>query len=152
MNVNASTLVVAMIAVVSYGSRERHFFHCLQHDLCFRMRRIVSACGDSLSVCRGGDLCGDPFPRAEERLRMRRFVFRVRRTIGVPRAENRLRMRRQVFRVRRNVSTCGDSCSACGGPFPHVKPLFRVRRTRSPHAETRAMFQMLRKRQLHCVI
>ena len=48
--------------------------------------------------------------------------------IRVPLAEDRFRMRRPVRR-----------------------PLFRVRRTRSPHAEARAKFRMLRKRQLHMI-
>ena len=91
------------------------------------MRRIVSACGDSCSAC--GDRC------------------------------SALRMRRLVFRVQRNVSACGDSCSACGETTPHAEtrvpsaedPVFRVRRTRSPHAETRAKLRVLRKRQLHMI-
>ena len=31
-----------------------------------------------------------------------------------PRAEDRLRMRRFMCHVRRTVSACGDRCSACG--------------------------------------
>ena len=73
-------------------------------------------------------------PHAENRFRVRRLVFRVRRTVSacgdrcsayggpsphaetrVPRAEDPLRMRRLVFRVRRTLSACGDSYSACGG-------------------------------------
>ena len=63
--------------------------------------------------------CGESFPRAET---------------GVPCVEERLHI---VFRMQRTVSACGEL-------FPHAE----TRWTRSPHAETRAKFRMLRKRQL----
>ena len=208
-----------------YGSRERHFFHCLPHDVCFRIRRIISTCGESFPHAETRVPCAETgVPRAEECLRMRRLVFRVRRTVSacgdscsacggpsphaetrVPRAENRFprTMRTPLFRVRRNVSACGDSCSACGESFsayhadtavPRAEKrlrmwrfVFRMRRlvfrVPSPHAEKRlrmwrfvfrvrrnvsacgdscsacrgpaetcfprAKFRMLRKRQLH---
>ena len=86
----------------------------------FCVRRTVSACGDRCS------LCGEWFSPAETRF---------------PCADDRFRL---VFRA------CRDRCSTCGGHAELGRPLFCVRRTRSPHAETRA--RMLRKLELHCRI
>ena len=61
----------------------------------FCMRRIVSACGDSCSTC-GGPSPQTGVPRAEER---RRFVQRT--------------VRRFVFRVRRTLSACGELSFIC---------------------------------------
>ena len=80
----------------------------------FRMRRIVSACGDRCSAC------GGTSPHAE---------------IRVPRVEDRLRMRRPVFRVRRTLSACGDSCSACGDSCSACGDSYSACGGPSPHAE-----------------
>ena len=119
----------------------------------FRMT-CASACRDSCSVC--GELFPHRVPRAEDRLRMRRPIFCVRRPFSAcggmslhaeihvphaetgvpradtcfPRAEEHLHMWRFVFRVRRTDR------------LRMRRPVFRVRRPFSacggtfPHAET----------------
>ena len=79
--------------------------------LVFRVRRNVSACGDS---------CRVPSPHAE---------------IRVPRAEDPLRMQRLVFRVRKTVS-------ACGRPSPHAE-------ISVPRAENLASYVYYTPRRLH---
>ena len=89
---------------------------CLRmRRLVFRVRRTVSACGDSCSACGGPSPHAEiRVPRAEDRLCMRRLVFHVRRTV-LASLDPRL-----PFRVRKGawgrgyVSACGDRCSACG--------------------------------------
>ena len=70
--------------------------------------------------------CGESFPHAETRV--------PRAETGVPCVEERLRI---VFCMQRTVSVCRES-------FPHAE----TRWTRSPLAETRAKFRMVRKRRL----
>ena len=118
------TSIAYMCWVYNYGSRERHFFHCLPHDVCFRMQRLAFRVRRIISAC------GEWFPHADTR---------------VLRAEDRLR---PVFRVRRNVSACGDSCSACGDLFSGAETL--VPRAEEC-LRMRAKLRMLRKRILHMI-
>ena len=102
---NASLLALSSFLCASTTEAENGTFLIV-----FRMT-CASACGESFPHAE------TRVPRAEDRLCMRRPKFHV---------------RRPLFRVWRNVSACGDSCSMCGGPSPHV--------------ETGAKFRMLRKR------
>ena len=99
--------------------------------VCFRMGRIVSACGDLFSAC--GDrcsACGETFSHAEirvpRRFRMWRPLFRVWRTRS---------LHAEKFRMRRGSSARGTPVSAYGDGPPHVEHEFPHAENESPHAE-----------------
>ena len=115
---------------------------CVLH-LCFRMRRIVSACGDSFSACGGPSPHAEiGVPRAENRFRMRRLVFRMRRSVfrmrrNVSAYVTGLRMRRVSSARTIRVSACGEGPPHAEHESPHAESVLRTRNTGGPpHAET----------------